>query len=104
VGFARGEDEVVGEVLLVSGTPYAGRGLRPLAVARDSLLQNPPHPLDIIPRMPPIAQRVQFPMTMYSCLPKLISATARLILRVTKVRPRRGDSWLNRMPLLAKMA
>jgi hypothetical protein len=50
-----------GEVLLVSGTPYAGRGLRPLAVARDSLLQNPPHPLDIIPRMPPIAQRVSSP-------------------------------------------
>ena len=26
-------------------------------------------------------------------------ATARVILRVTNVSPRRGDSWLNRMPL-----
>ncbi len=28
-------------------------------------------------------------------------ATARVILRVTKVSPRRGDSWLKRMPLTA---
>ena len=30
-------------------------------------------------------------------------ATARVILRVTKVSPRRGDSWLNKMPEQAKM-
>jgi hypothetical protein len=28
-------------------------------------------------------------------------ASARVILRVTKVSPRVGDSWLNRMPLAA---
>ena len=28
-------------------------------------------------------------------------ASARVILRVTKVSPRTGDSWLNRMPLQA---
>ena len=36
---------------------------------------------------------------MHSCFPNEISATARVILRVTKVRPRRGDSWLNSIPL-----
>jgi len=30
-------------------------------------------------------------------------AIARVIFRVTKVSPRRGDSWLKRMPLLANM-
>ena len=31
--------------------------------------------------------------------PRLIRATARVIFRVTKVSPRRGDSWLKRIPL-----
>ena len=30
--------------------------------------------------------------------------TARVIFLVTKVSPRRGDSWLNRMPLQAYMS
>ena len=34
-------------------------------------------------------------------MPALIRATAREILRVTKVSPRLIDSWLNRMPLQA---
>ena len=38
-----------------------------------------------------------------SCWPAAIRATARVILRVTNVPPRRGDSWLNRMPLEAKI-
>jgi hypothetical protein len=38
-----------------------------------------------------------------SCFPKEIAATARVILRVTKVAPRRGLSWLNRIPLQAKI-
>jgi len=32
-----------------------------------------------------------------------MAATARVILRVTKVSPRRGLSWLNRMPFDAWM-
>ena len=32
-------------------------------------------------------------------IPHVILAAAMVILRVTKVSPRRGDSWLNRMPL-----
>ena len=34
--------------------------------------------------------------------PAAIRATARVILRVTKVSPRRGDSWLKRIPLTAE--
>ena len=33
----------------------------------------------------------------------MIRATARVIFRVTNVSPRRGDSWLNRMPFTANM-
>jgi hypothetical protein len=33
----------------------------------------------------------------------LIRASARVILRDTKVSPRIGDSWLNKMPLHANM-
>jgi len=36
------------------------------------------------------------------CSPREIRAAARVILRVTKVSPRRGDSWLKRMPFTAK--
>src|SRR5258708_4224482 len=36
------------------------------------------------------------------CMPCLMAATAREILRLTKVSPRRGLSWLNKMPLLAQ--
>ena len=39
-----------------------------------------------------------------SCRPSLMRATARVTLRVTKFTPRRGDSWLNRMPLTANMS
>ena len=38
-----------------------------------------------------------------SCRPSSIAATARVILRVTKVSPRIGLSWLNRMPFEACM-
>ena len=39
-----------------------------------------------------------------TCLPSLMLATAMVILRVTKISPRRGDSWLNRMPLQQNMS
>ena len=38
-----------------------------------------------------------------SCSPALIRAAARVILRVTNVSPRRGDSWLKRIPFTANM-
>ena len=37
-----------------------------------------------------------------SSSPARIRAIARVILRVTNVSPRRGDSWLNKIPLTAK--
>ena len=43
------------------------------------------------------------PKSMQSSLPSLILATESVILRVTNSRPRRGDSWLNKMPLEPKM-
>ena len=44
-----------------------------------------------------------FPRTTFSCFPSLILATAAVIFFVTKVPPRRGDSWLKRMPLQQNM-
>jgi hypothetical protein len=43
------------------------------------------------------------PRTTQDWMPAAMAATARVILRVTKHSPRRGDSWLNRMPLTANM-
>ena len=42
-------------------------------------------------------------MVSLSCSPSAIAATAIDTLRVTNSGPRRGDSWLNRMPELACM-
>jgi hypothetical protein len=47
------------------------------------LLQHPPIDLHMLARKAPVGQRV--------------------ILRVTNESPRRGDSWLNTMPLQAYM-
>ncbi|MCY1463240.1 hypothetical protein D9M71_811080 [compost metagenome] len=43
------------------------------------------------------------PSSSLSCRPSLILATVSVILRVTNSRPRSGDSWLNKMPLVAKI-
>ena len=43
----------------------------------------------------------RLPNDTLSCNPARICATASVILRVTNASPRRGDSWLNKMPLLA---
>jgi hypothetical protein len=45
----------------------------------------------------------RLPMYNSDCTPAAIRATARVILRVTNVSPRRGDSWLNRIPFVAKI-
>jgi hypothetical protein len=39
----------------------------------------------------------RFPRNSFVWRPALMRPTARVILRVTKVSPRRGDSWLKRM-------
>ena len=43
-----------------------------------------------------IASRL--PSVRWSVMPSLIDATPSVILRVTKLSPRRGDSWLKRIP------
>jgi hypothetical protein len=42
-----------------------------------------------------------YPTPSFFCRPNLMRAKALVILRVTKVSPRRGDSWLKRMPFTA---
>ena len=49
-------------------------------------------------RSPSRAWRPGCPAAAPSARPSLIRATPCVILRVTNSRPRRGDSWLNRMP------
>ena len=67
------------------------------------LLQHQPHGADVVARKSPVAFRIQIAEIQLSCVPSLMRANARVILRVTNVSPRLGDSWLNRIPLQAKM-
>ena len=69
-------------------------------VVRLGLLEHQPHRLDVLRRVAPVAPRVEVAEVQRarSC-PLRIAATPRVTLRVTNVPPRRGDSWLNRMPL-----
>ena len=56
--------------------------------------------LDVVAGETPVAARVEVAERQRLVrTPAAISATARVILRVTKFSPRRGDSWLNRIPL-----
>ena len=65
----------------------------------------------IVAMLPSARQTLLFSATMpgqivnlarrYMTSPTHIRASARVILRVTKVSPRSGDSWLNRIPLQA---
>ena len=92
------------------------------------LLEHTPHALDVVARCDPrqsakstrntreqgragprdvpcpqsrFASRL--PRYKHDCFPSEMSAAARVILRVTNVLPRRGLSWLKRMPLHANM-
>ena len=65
-------------------------------------LHNSPHAFDVLRRVSPIAFCVQIAEEQFLLQPCLMAATAREILRLTKVSPRRGLSWLNIMPLLAQ--
>ena len=63
-------------------------------------LQDPVHALDIVPRMAPVALGLEVAEIEPSLRGRVsMRATLRVILRVTKVSPRIGLSWLNRMPL-----
>ena len=79
MGFAGGDDVIVGLVLL----------------------QHQPHRLDVVAGEAPVALGVEVAEEQLVLQAALMRAAARVILRVTKVSPRRGDSWLKRMPLQA---
>ena len=56
------------------------------------LLEHPPHALDVFRRVTPVALGVEVAEEKRFLLLILIAATARVILRVTNVSPRRGLS------------
>ena len=65
-----------------------------------SCLQDPLHALDVVARMAPVALGVEIAeIERVLAGRSRCAATPRVILRVTKVSPRIGLSWLNRMPL-----
>src|SRR5581483_5430324 len=70
-------------------------------VVRLVRLEHPPGALHVVGRVAPVALRVRLPSRSSLCSPRRIAPIARVILRVTKVGPRRGDSWLKRIPLTA---
>ena len=65
------------------------------------LLQHPPHRVDVVAGEAPVAPRVEVAQPELVASPSLIRATPSVTLRVTNSMPRRGDSWLNRIPLTA---
>ena len=63
------------------------------------LLDDQPHGIDKITRVTPVALGIQVSSVEFFCNPCAMAATARVTLRVTKVSPRSGLSWLKRIPL-----
>ena len=70
-------------------------------IVRFVLLQHQPHGFDVFLGIPPITLGVQVAQIKFVFETGENIAAARVILRVTKASPRRGDSWLKRIPLLA---
>ena len=79
----------------------------PVAMTKSSgcvLLQHQPLGLHVVSRVAPVALGVQVAeVQALRSSPSLMRASPRVILRVTNVSPRSGDSWLKRMPLQANM-
>jgi hypothetical protein len=72
-------------------------------IVRFVVLQHAPHGVDVVASEAPIAFGLEVAEVQFVLLAGGDRATPLVILRVTKFSPRRGDSWLNKMPLLAKM-
>ena len=68
---------------------FAGRDH---VIVRLGLLQHQPHRFDVVAGIAPIARASRFPRNSFFCSPILMRPSARVILRVTKVSPRRSDS------------
>ncbi len=76
----------------------------PVAMTKSSgvvLLQHQPLRPHVVPRMAPVAPRIEIAEMQGVLQPDVIRVSARVILRETKVSPRSGDSWLKRIPLQA---
>jgi hypothetical protein len=67
------------------------RRARPAAASATS-------PADVVAGEAPVAMRVEVAEASVSVRPSLMRATPSVTLRVTNSMPRRGDSWLKRMP------
>lgn len=68
-------------------------------VIRGFLLKNQPHTFNVILGVPPVAERVKVSkIKTLLAEPFAIQLAARVIFLVTKVSPRRSDSWLKRIP------
>ena len=67
-------------------------------VVRLVLLQHQPHRAHVVAGEAPVALRVEIAEMQRVGEPELDAATPSVTLRVTNSRPRRGDSWLKRMP------
>ena len=70
-------------------------------VVRLVLLQHQPHGPDVVAGEAPVPLGVQVAERHLRCRPSLMAAALKVTFRVTNSRPRRGLSWLNRMPELA---
>ena len=62
------------------------------------VLQDPPHPLDIVARMPPVAPGIEIPEKERLLATELDRRYAAADFSGDKVSPRVGPSWLNRIP------
>jgi hypothetical protein len=85
-------DELAHAVLLAGGDHIIPRLL---------LLQHEPLHLDVVACVAPVAPCVEIAEILFALQAGLVRVRPRVILRVTKVSPRMGDSWLKRIPLQA---
>ena len=67
------------------------------------LLEHKPHGFDILWGVAPVALGVEVAEVEVFLFVEFDVGDGTEILRVTKVSPRRGDSWLKRMPFVACM-
>ena len=67
------------------------------------LLEHEPHGFDILLGVAPVALGVEVAEVEVFLFAEFDGGDGTEILRVTKVSPRRGDSWLKRMPFVACM-
>ena len=70
-------------------------------ILRLVVLKNQPHAFNVVLSVSPVSERVE--VAKVKLVLKSLSDAGCVILRVTKVSPRRSLSWLNKMPLTANI-